>query len=133
MVREALELRVGRGARLSGTHAKDFREVPPNAWMFLIGQPPEALRFLPPFRVLPRSLMMALSGNRAVAACLRAGFATPGEAEKFAANLDGPRKLGLAFAKCPLVARNAESSALLARTLNGLWVEARGEHARADV
>jgi hypothetical protein len=135
VVREALEMRAGHGvalpAALHGPYAQDWKEIPANAWVFAMGQPPEAFQSLPPFAVLPKSVAASVSGTRSVAFRFQGTFATGAEADAFVANLGRLRQKGIDFLRGPLVRNSPQAAALLLKTLDGLEATADGNKAQA--
>jgi hypothetical protein len=132
VVGQVLELRAGRGAALPGAHVTALQEIPADAWIFMVGSPPEAFRVLPPFRVLPRSMILWSKGARKIEARLQADLSTAAEAEAFAANFKRLRQQGIDFVEGPLNG-NPRAAALLVQTLNGLHVETREARVHAGI
>jgi hypothetical protein len=135
VVRQLLELRSGHGAALPAGHVVALQDVPADAWMFLVGSPPEAFKMLPPFRILPRSMVMSVSGTRAIKARLLGDFATASEARAAVANLTSLREQGIAFINGPLrvMSGNARTATLLTKTLDGLRIEAQWKRVHAGI
>jgi hypothetical protein len=136
VVREALEIRAGHGIALpamlwGGPNSPALKEFPSNAWVFLMGQPPEAFKVLPLFPVLPKSAALTVSGTRAVSFRFQGTFSTSTDAEAFLANLARLRLKGIDILRGPLVRNNTKAAALLVKTLDGLEVKAAGDQARA--
>jgi len=133
VVQQVLELRAGRGAGLSGAHAKALQEVPDKAWMFMVGETPDVLKSLVLFRVLPRRVTIAFSGTKSIEGRLRGNFATAAEAESFAANLTQLKQQGTEFVKNPPVPIKPQNSELLAKTLGGLKVEGNQDRVNVSI
>jgi tRNA A-37 threonylcarbamoyl transferase component Bud32/anti-sigma factor RsiW len=131
LLRQVLDLRAGRGEPLPGKHVLALQDVPANAWIFIEGTPPEEMKRLPLFPVLPRSLVLAVRGTRKFEVSLRGQFASSDDARAFAANLDDLRRLATQFFDA--ISGNAQASALLVKVLQGLHVEVEADRVGAGI
>jgi hypothetical protein len=124
VVQQVLNLRAGRGASLPGPWAGDLQKIPPNAWTFIVGEPPEPLKNLLIFRILPRQVALAVSGTRNIDFHLHASFATPAEAKAFVDHASALTEQGKDFLKNPPVKINPRAAELLTATLASFRMEA---------
>jgi hypothetical protein len=133
VVQQVLELRAGRGASLPGRHTGDLQKIPTNAWVFMVGEPPEALKNLIVFRVLPRQVALAVSGTKNIEIHFHGSFATAAAARAFADHVAWLKQQGKEFLKNPPVRINPQAAELLATTLGGVRMEAVDDHVEGGV
>jgi hypothetical protein len=127
VVRQMLDLRAGHRAALPWAFARELQEIPDETWVLMMGQPPDAFKNLPPFRVLPRHLAFTLSGSPKVAGRFQADLPTAADARAFAANLTQLKEMGTAFVKNPPIRLNPQATEVMLATLNSLQVEVHEE------
>jgi hypothetical protein len=125
VVEQLLHIRAGRGESLASARARDLQEIPPGAWTFFEGEPPQQLQSIIPVPLVPwpRSIRLTMDGSRDIDFRFHGLFATAADAKSFADNVSGLKMLGLVFVKSlPIEPAKSE---LLASALNRLQTEVK--------
>jgi hypothetical protein len=127
VVRQALDLRAGRGASLPGPQARALEDIPDDTWFLLMGEPPDVFKTFFLFPVLPRQIRFTVSGKTSIDGRFQAVFSTAADARAFVANLNQLKQVAAAFVKNPPVRIDPQASELLVGTLNGVRIEVHEE------
>jgi hypothetical protein len=127
VLKQALELRSGKGTGLAGGLVPAGDKIPADAWAFFAGRPPEVFKNLFLFPALPRSILVTIHGTAPTRFHFEGQFASAADAAAFVKNATFLKGLGLGFVKSSLFSHFPKASGLLTKALNGLDVKSTGD------
>jgi hypothetical protein len=132
VLEECLNLRAGKGVSLPVAQAAILKEIPDDAWEFAVGEPPESFRKMFTFTFMHpiRSGVMWFRGINDVEMGFRGSFVNAAEAKRFDLVIGVMKRV---FTNAPVVMKDAELAAAVAKAFDSLQAETEGERFKGHV